>query len=103
MRADPFGSNSLLEFEGVRKSKQINTHNTPVGCIAAAECYYTHLFISFSTPGHCWKGEVNVPESQNLYMEESGVFLSSRCFVGIHSRLPFQIFFTIPLPLTEFT
>lgn len=104
IRADPFGSNSLLEFEGVRKSKQTNKHKTPVGSMAAAEWDYTHLFISFSTLGHCWKGEINVPESQNLYMEESGVFLSSRHFVGIHSRLPdFFFFFTIPLPLTDFT
>lgn len=34
-----------------------------------------HIFFSrFSTSWGCCKDEINGPESQNLYMEESGIF-----------------------------
>lgn len=72
IRPGPFGSNSLLEFEGVRGFKQ--TTPPPPGSIAATKWDYTYLFSSFSTSGHCWEGKINVPESQNLYIEESGIF-----------------------------
>lgn len=61
--------------------------------MAAAEWDYTHLFISFSTLGHCWKGEINVPESQNLYMEESGVFCELKTLCGYPLQTSFPDFF----------
>lgn len=37
---------------------------------------YTHFFSpnKFSTSWDYCKGKINVPESHNLYMEESGIF-----------------------------
>lgn len=70
MRLDSFHS-TVVKFEDVRQLKKFFS-------LWQHFCWwrwlYTFFSVDFSTSWGCCKDEINGPESQNLYMEESGIF-----------------------------
>lgn len=92
------GSNSLLEFEGVRELNKHKPH--------WLRCYWW-MWLSAPFLPHSivdrikWKFQ-KVRKKKSIHGRKWYI-LSSGSFMGIHSRFPTPEFCTVPLPLAEFT